>query len=201
MTAVNVVVDSAVHIVTDSICYIVVPPNPDQGVACFCPKVETLPHLPAVLAMSGPGGVLQYFAEIIYSAATDLDELMASPAIRSICATTLAEGLNIRAVVAGHSPTIGPAAWYLAGDRFEPIGAGAFYLSPNIDGFVPKGDSDPVAFEASLIELMELQRRSYPVGGAAILTSVRPSGITQKILNRWPDRIGDVLRADATAAH
>lgn len=35
------------------------------------------------------------------------------------------------------------------------------------------------------------------IGGFAELTTIRPDGITQKILREWPDQIGDVIRPGA----
>lgn len=39
-----------------------------------------------------------------------------------------------------------------------------------------------------------VQGQFFGIGGFAELTTIRPDGITQKILREWPDEIGDVIR-------
>jgi hypothetical protein len=158
----------------------------------FCSKVATLPHVPAAVVVSGPPRLVPLLGDLLWARTDDLDELVGS--LGDIAAMLSSLPVPVRVVIAGHSKRHGPAAWHLVGDRFESFGGKAFYASPAIDGFTPARDADPAAFEASMVELVELQRsHGYPVAGHAMLTSITLDGITQRIIHRWPDRIGDVV--------
>lgn len=64
-----------------------------------------------------------------------------------------------------------------------------------------KIDDEPAAVVMTLRKMLEMQRHSlfddgsYWVGGFGQLTTVRPDGIVQRILQRWPeDKIGELIK-------
>ncbi|HZN99257.1 MAG TPA: hypothetical protein VFB61_16105 [Gemmatimonadales bacterium] len=44
-----------------------------------------------------------------------------------------------------------------------------------------------------MVELTKRQRAAYPVGSFVALTTITPGGIVQRVLHRWPDRVGDAI--------
>src|SRR5262249_5627366 len=105
-------------------------------------------------------------------------------------AAVLASGApaQVQIVIAGHSRKHGPAAWHLTGESFERLD-GNFCTSPTIE-WEPDWS---MGFEAAMVDLVTRQREAYPVGGFVSLTAIDPGGISQKILHRFPDQIGDTL--------
>jgi hypothetical protein len=72
-------------------------------------------------------------------------------------------------------------------------------MAAQFHGF--KEDDDPEIVIAGLRKVVEMQRQSlfdggiYWVGGFAQLTTIRPDGIEQRILQHWPeDRVGQLIR-------
>jgi hypothetical protein len=191
MTALNVIVGSlAAYVITDTAVY----PRENHVAKCFAPKVATIPHLPGAVGVSGPAGLAHLFGSVLYTEATELDELMSGGAREAVGAAAQLMGTAMRLVIAGWSQRDGAVAWHFSGDRFVPIQRGGVYASPAEDaaGWVPVPENDP-GFVASLVDLVGRQRARFPVGGAVMLTTVRAEGIEQRILHRRPDRIGDVL--------
>lgn len=120
--------------------------------------------------------------------------------------------------VAGISESRGPEAWMLAsedGDGFrawhlEPLGQGI--IKPASSDFmadlheIPGMTTDPDEFDPAThgLMIMEEQRRRpweivgagqnrHIIGGFVQFTAVSREGIEARILQRWPDRIGEKI--------
>ena len=151
MTALNVIVGGlAAYIVTDTAVY----PRESHVARSFAPKVATIPHLPAAVGVSGPGGLVHLFGSLLYAEAAELDELMTGGATEVIGAAAQLLGTATRIVIAGWSRRGGAAAWHLAGDRFVPIGRGGVYAWPaeGAAGWRLGAEDNPEGFEASLVD-------------------------------------------------
>ena len=189
MSALNVVVFGGhVFLVTDGAYY-----DAEQTVRRFGAKVMTLPHVPAAVATVGPAGLVHLLGGLLYHEASNLEELMESSPVAAVAANASTWGVPVRVVIAGVCSNGQPAAWQLDGERFERIAENTIYTSPTPDDeWEPAWDS-PATFEAAMVELVTRQREAYPVGGFVALTTITPGGIVQKVLHRWPDRIGDTI--------
>ena len=56
--------------------------------------------------------------------------------------------------------------------------------------------------EAKLLHMLEIQRRlraddgNCYVGGNAVLTTVTCAGVTQRVVHRWPDKVGKPVKPE-----
>jgi hypothetical protein len=129
-------------------------------------------------------------------------------------------GPDFEVVVAGWSETKGADCYILPthdryGEAFSPVAIEGVtclpsdeILQPEIEALLVGLVADDVDPEVQGLAIMEMQR-AHPVvhlvdqlgdltprrsvGGFAQLTTIRPDGITSKILRRWPDVVGERL--------
>jgi hypothetical protein len=90
-----------------------------------------------------------------------------------------------------------PVAFALPAPSAEIMRAAGLRSDIDIDKIVP---------EIDLLQIMEMQRQSliefngqeiYVVGGLALLSTVRRGGtITQRVIHRWPDAIGELIQPE-----
>jgi hypothetical protein len=204
MTAINVVVGtSAVHMVTDGVAL----RSDTYAILGYTSKVITLPHLPAAIVATGPVGLVHRLGSTLFSRHTDVDALMFSDALDQdlkrlglpLDDPTAPQGCTVRIAVIGYSRRSGHRAWCSRTGRMAPLEAGDCWSTPAVAGDVPSADRSPEAFERGMLRLIERQRKAYPIGGPITLTTIRGETITQKVLQRYPDRVGDIIKSPAAA--
>lgn len=214
MTANNLVASkrhNCIWIATDGASY------DDRGfVGEFRSKVRTVPAWPAVITGRGNTFGLDTAARELSRRASSFDELVGivSRELPLIVdqfkldrpfELALAGFFNGRPTLfyirtaGGHDSISFGSIPYL----ILPLGRTSFAPWPSDDliaavGYVePDPNDEPEQIASSLHKLLELQRRTPAedgfsrVGGFAELTVIRPDGIDQQILCRWPeDRVG-----------
>jgi hypothetical protein len=192
----------------------------DNGVIrCFSPKVITLPHMGTVVAARGHVDIVQWAADTV-AEFPSLDEVVQEcpPALcagwRQILDATPAASMDL--VVMGWSTTMGQIKCYAAtADSGFVFADAPVYLAPIPDeaamiaaGLLVPGHG--IAFQNGvhevLLKIMELQRAEpmpfnkatperlgHVIGGHAILTVIDRETIIQKVIRRWPDKIGQLI--------
>jgi hypothetical protein len=199
VTAVNIIVgSSAVHMVTDGIAV----RSDNYEALGYMSKPITLPHLPAAVATTGPVGLVHQLHGFLYSQHTDVDSLVFSGAldkdIKRLGLTlddpTAPDGFTVRVAIIGYSRRSGPRAWHSKDGRIVPLNVGDYWSAPAVGGLVPSADRSPEAFERGMLRLIERQRQAYPgIGGPIVLTTISGETITQKVLHRYPDKVGEIF--------
>ena len=211
MTAINIIrTGRAVHIATDAAAY------DETGIVhWFGPKVVTFPHMPAVISVGGTAGLLFQVGQQIEKRAATFDELVSGDAVTASVANLRERGWieddsGMVIIVAGWSAARRKPEFYLWRPGFPPrleMWIAPMLIAPNVPidvrtaaGVVLRSDMDGPPMWRAFVDLMELQRRlpePYSrVGGCVQLTTVTADGISQKILHRWNDRIGDLIKPE-----
>lgn len=181
----------AIHIITDAVAY-----DKDGVVLAMGPKSFAIPHLSAAVAARGDLAALPLVG--ILANATDFVS-----GARNVIGAAEKGGLSLQLFVGGFLPAGAPYAFVastsvaytvdvdgFAGAPMPPasdpiyelIGRNADQIDPQIDG----------------LALIEAQRRHpvdgiFIVGGWATLISIYRDRIEERILMRWPDRVGEKI--------
>lgn len=84
------------------------------------------------------------------------------------------------------------------------ITPGPYVADLKAAGFTGDEDPDKLGPE-DLLRIMEVQRRMsfdgtngkfHGVGGLALLSSVTRDGVAQRVIHRWPDRVGELIKPE-----
>lgn len=213
MTATNVILGlDAAHLVTDGAAI-----DSAGRLVHTVHKVTPLPHLNAAVAFRGARAVNSMALDAIAAGANSYDQLAATidmllrEQFDQIAPVWKKQfGLHIldaEIVVAGWSESRGPHAYVMATtDKNKTFGLRAWRPIEIQGAFLAPSDNTLAADFAKLqiefndervVELVHRQRTIGPmpgVGSFVQLTTVRKHGIESRILKRWPDAVGEVLK-------
>jgi hypothetical protein len=225
MTAINVIRQrDAVHILTDGASY-----DHNGTMAWPGPKVWPMPHLNAVLAVSGSRMAPGMLVEGLSAIADSFDELKdkAAEAFRTISETFTTSGAPLGMVIAGWGVTgadsyvVTNHSFYPGVDPFAVTSMGPIAIIPGevdmqdwVDGMghpvETADDIDPVVDGLALLELQRAAKvpvagnpavMAKIVGAFAQLTTVHRDGeIRTRILRRWNDHTGTKVASLASLA-
>jgi hypothetical protein len=209
MTAINAFAEERrACIVTDCAVY-----NPDKIITGFHSKVVTLPHLGAAFATSGLVVTGYELARVFYSFES-FDDLVGR--IAELVRGAWDDGDlrfadddtrdHFRLFVIGWSTNRKKAELYQLSSQAE-LDEEPFALISKSGLFTPHiagGDIDRIMRSSNdnverLSKIIDVQRAKpldqgrALVGGCAYLTQVDEAGISQRVLKRWRDRVGEPI--------
>lgn len=223
MTALNVFLDRDTAQVFSDGAFV----GPDGRLAYVSSKIHVLPHIPAVIAARGANfwltiaaGALERFGSFDELTDNAVERLRTAP--REYRSSSIAGRLNEPAefIIVGWSERDGAM-------RCFTIRAGEWKLVPVTEGMVSPGSPAMVAplqaegldltadlrtiSEDQGLALLRQQRLELSdeggvepfryVGCLAQLTTVTRDSVSTRILERWPDRVGERIEVGSRSAH
>lgn len=209
MTAINIVrTPHSVHICTDSAAF-----DDDGIIQWFGPKAVTFPHMNAALMVGGDAHILFELARQIEKRAPTFEDLVSSNAMTESVMNLYERSYNpldAVIIVAGWSNTRRAPEVYIwkSGkppqmELFVPpilIAPGVPLAEREAAGIVLRTDAGERKIGRALVAIAEMQRRLPEkfsrVGGCLQFTTINEDGISQRILHRWNDRVGEPIRLE-----
>lgn len=208
MTAVNIVItDRAAHVVTDGAAT-----RKDGTIGYIGNKVYSAPHMRAVFALRGYGVLLDSIGPSLSNYRTTFDEVAQGAWVPGIMSAYRGTGADedFDLYVAGWSEERDQPEAYWLSTRVAPelvqMPVNALFSpgtpeTTRVSREVLFLGDDDETFCKAMVTIMETQRQTSTdehriIGGFVQLTTITKEQTTQRILHRWPDKVGERIEGE-----